>query len=231
MHEEPTPVDVREGVRSGILASIRQDVEKRGGHTARLLLAAGAIGALGAIGLTRMLADHPFDHHPSWHLVVFTAVWASVLVVSLALVFLQVRSPSLPLSYAASVGILGLGIAGICGSFCPDPHFLTWWSGTSMGLSLSRLGGLALCALCFGLVATSFVGIVSGLVVPVPRARPFVRVLLPAAMLTLLLMPGVALQSVDTSGRVLVGWLLGTAIGACVGVAGGVGLRSLVASH
>lgn len=231
MQNERTPADVREGVRSGILASIRQDVEMRGGHTARLLVAAGTIGALGAIGLTRMLADHPFGHHPSWHLVVFTAVWSSVLVVSLALVFLQVRSPSLPLSYAASVGILGLGIAGICGSFCPDPHFLTWWSGTRMGMSLSQVGGLALCALCFGLLATSFVGIISAVVVPGAGGRRFVRILLPAAMLTVLLAPGVALQSVDTSGRVLVGWLLGTAIGACVGVASGVHLRSLVASH
>lgn len=230
MQNERAPTDVREGVRSGILASIRHDVEMRGGHTARLLVAAGTIGALGAIGLTRMLADHPFGHHPSWHLVVFTAVWASLLVVSLALVFLQIRSPSLPISYAASVGILGLGIAGICGSFCPDPHFLTWWSGTRMGRSLSQVGGLAFCALCFGFVATSFVGIVSALIVPRVRGRRF-GILLPAAVLTMLLMPGVALQSVDTSGRVLVAWLLGTAVGACVGVASGLRIRSLVASH
>lgn len=230
MQNERTPADVREGVRSGILASIRQDVEMRGGHTARLLVAAGTIGALGAIGLTRMLTDHPFGHHPSWHLVVFTAVWASVLVVSLALVFLQVRSPSLPLSYAASVGILGLGIAGICGSFCPDPHFLTWWSGTRMGMSLSQLGGLALCALCFGLIATFFVGTVSALIVPRARSR-CTGILLPAAMLTMLLMPGVALQSVDTSGRVLAAWLLGTAVGACLGVASGLRIRSIVTAH
>lgn len=230
MQNERAPTDVREGVRSGILASIRHDVEMRGGHTARLLVAAGTIGALGAIGLTRMLADHPFGHHPSWHLVVFTAVWASLLVVSLALVFLQIRSPSLPISYAASVGILGLGIAGICGSFCPDPHFLTWWSGTRMGRSLSQVGGLAFCALCFGFVATSFVGIVSALIVPRVRGRRF-GILLPAAVLTMLLMPGVALQAVDTSGQVLIAWLLGTAIGAFVGVASGLGFRSLVVPH
>lgn len=230
MQNERTPAEVREGVRSGIVATIRRDVEQRGGRTARLLAAAGTIGALGVIGLTRMLADHPFGHHPSWHLVVFTAVWASLLVVSLALVFLRVRSPSLPLSEAASVGILGLGIAGVCGSFCPDPHFLTWWSGTRIGMSLSQLGGLALCALCFGIIATSFVAIVSALIVPRACGRRF-GILLPAAMLTMLLVPGVALQSVDTSGRVLAAWLLGTAIGACVGVASGLGIRRLVAAQ
>ena len=53
--------------------------------------------------------------------------------------------------------------------------------------------------------------------------------LLPAAVLLVLLLPGVALQSVDTSFGVFVGWLGGTAFGAYLGVAGGILVRQLFA--
>lgn len=229
MQDGETPVELREGVRSGILATLRQDVELRGGRTARLLAAAGVIGVLGALGVTLMLSGHPFGHHPSWHVVVFTAAWAGLLVVGLALVFLQVRTASLPLARSASVGILGLGIAGICGAVCPDQHFLVWWSETGPGGSLSRAGGLALSALCFGLVTTLFVAMVASLLVLGGGRGAAGRSLLPASMLVVLLLPGVALQSVGTSWGVFSGWLLGTAVGAYAGVASGVRLRSLLA--
>ncbi|HPG28712.1 MAG TPA: hypothetical protein PLW10_23980, partial [Myxococcota bacterium] len=58
---ESTPPDLREGVRSGILASIKQDVERRGGRTARLLLAAGGVGVVGAVGIVLLISGHPFS--------------------------------------------------------------------------------------------------------------------------------------------------------------------------
>jgi len=227
IQEERTPPGIREGVRSGILASIQRDVELRGGRTARLLVAAGVVGVLGAVGVTLLVGRHPFDHHPSWHLAVFGAVWAGLLVVSLSIAFLQVRTPSLPLSRAASVGILGLGLAGLCGAVCPDQHFLHWWSGTGLGGSLDSAGGPAAGALCFGLVTTLFFAGVAAFLVLSERQHPPVCPLLPAAMLLVLLAPGVVLQSVGTSPVVLSGWLAGTAVGAWLGVAGGIRVRSL----
>lgn len=223
MDERQTPEDLREGVRSGIVASLKRDVELRGGRTARMLAAAGVIGALGAVGVTLMLSGHPYGHHPSWHVVVFTAVWAGLLVVSLSLVFLQVRSPSLPLASAASVGVVGLGLAGVCGALCPDPHFLAWWSETEVGGWLSRIGGSSLSALCFGLATTLFVGLLSAFAVLGGSGRR-VSPLLPTIALTALLAPGVALQSVGTSVGVFSSWLLGTLGGAYAGVASGVWL-------
>ncbi len=158
MGEERTPPEVREGVRTGILASIRQDVEQRGSRTARFLLAAGVVGVIGAIGATLLLSGHPYDHHPPWHVTVFTTVWAGLLFVSFAIALLQVRTPSLPLARSATVGILGLGLAGICGALCPDQHFLHWWSATSVGQALTETAGLALSALCFGFVTTLVFG-------------------------------------------------------------------------
>ena len=224
MGGESTPPELRESVRSSILATVKRDVELRGGRTARLLVAAGAVGILGAVGITRLLVDHPFGHHPHWHSVVFAAVWCGLLVVSLALAFLQVRTPSLPLARAAAIGILGLGVGGICSAICPDPHFLEWWSTTAVGGRLNASGGLALSALCFGLASSIFFGAVAAFA-GVGR-RP-IQPLLPAAMLLVLLSPGVALQSFDTSWAVFWGWLLGTAAGAYAGVATGIRMRAM----
>lgn len=224
MGGEGTPPELREAVRSSIVATVKRDVELRGGRTARLLVAAGAVGILGAVGITLMLVDHPFGHHPHWHAVVFAAVWCGLLVVSLALAFLQVRTPSLPLARAAAIGILGLGVGGICSAICPDQHFLAWWSTTAVGGRLSASGGLALSALCFGLASSIFFGTVAAFV---GVGRSPIRPLLPAAMLLLLLSPGVALQSFDTSWLVFWAWLLGTAAGAYVGVATGIRMRAM----
>ena len=228
MESEFTPPDLREGVRSGIATAIRRDVELRGGRTARLLAAAGVIGVVGGVGVTLLLSGHPFGHHPPWHVAVFSAVWAGLLVVSFAVVFLQIRTPSLPLARSAFVGILGLGLAGLCGALCPDPHFLVWWSSTGAGAGLAQMGGLALSALCFGVVTALFFAAVSAsLLLGGPRQPP-VRPIIPSMTLFVLLAPGVALQSVDTSLLSFVGWLGGTAAGAYLGVVAGIRSRAIM---
>lgn len=226
MGNERTPTEVREGVRGGILTSIRRDMELRGGRTARLLLAAGVVGVVGAVGVTLLVSGHPFDHHPPWHVTVFSAVWAGLLVVAFAIAFLGVRTPSLPLARAATVGILGLGFAGICSAICPDQHFLNWWIATGIGQPLTKLGGLTLSALCFGLITTCVFGTIAAFLVMRNQGGRSVPPFLPAAALLALLLPGVVLQSVDTQLSAFVGWLLGTAIGAYVGVAVGIWARS-----
>jgi hypothetical protein len=230
MGDRHTPAELREGIHSGILASIQRDVELRGGRTARLLVSAGLIGIVGAIGAVLLISGHPFGHHAPWHVAVFASVWAGLLVVSLSIAFLQVRTPSLPLAHAACVGILGLGLAGICGAACPDQHFLHWWSATGVGRELASVGGHALSALCFGGVTTLFFGAVAAFVALRGSSRPPVRPLIPAAMLLLLLSPGVALQCIDTSWGVFLGWLLGTGGGSYAGVAAGIRLRSFLSA-
>ena len=219
---ERTPTDLREGVRTAILASIEQDTEQRGGRTARRLVTAGLIGVAGAVGVTLTLSGHPYGHHPPWHAVVFGAVWTGLLVVCMALALLGVRTPSLPLARAAGVAMLGLALAGVCGALCPDQHFLTWWSGTALGRALREAGGLPLGALCFGLVTTLAVGAGAALLARGADREPSLRPLLPAAMLLVLLAPGIALQSVDSSWAVFGSWVLGTGAGAYAGVASGI---------
>jgi len=220
MTEKQASADVREGIRSGIVATIRQDVEQRGGRTARRLLAAGLIGVVGALGVTLLVSSHPYGHHPPWHVVVFSTVWAGLLVVSSAVALLDVRTPGLPLARSASIGILGVGLAGICGAVCPDQHFLHWWSATGVGDSIAEHAGLGVSSICFGLVTTLVIGLLSAFLV-LCDGRQAVAPFLPTAVLVVLLTPGVALQSVGTSVGVFAGWLAGTAAGAYVGVAAG----------
>lgn len=225
MGSNQTPLDVREGVRTGIMSALERDTELRGGRTARLLVAAGALGVIGAIGMVRMLSGHPYGHHPSSHVILFTAVWSGLLVVAMALALLQVRTPSMPLARAACVGILGLGIAGACSALCPDQHFLDWWVSTSAGSRLRSMGGLPLSALCFGGITTLVFGTVATIAGLGGRHRGPIGPLLPAAMLLLLLTPGVALQSFGAPALVFVAWLLGTGAGAYAGVALGLAAR------
>lgn len=227
---ERTPIYLREGVKEGVLASIRRDVWHRGGHTARLLVAAGVVGVVGAVGVTLLISTHPLGHHPPWHVAVFSAVWAGLLIVSLAISFLQLRTASFSLAQAAAVGILGLGLAGICGAICPDQHFLHWWAGTPVGAPLSQGGGPALSAMCFGLLITLFIGTVSAVLLIGRSRERSIRPIFPAAVLLVLLAPGVALQSFDTSWAVFWAWILGTGLGAYLGVAAGIRVRELFSS-
>lgn len=228
MENERTPSELRERVRSEIGVSLRRDFDLRSAQTARLLVLAGVGGVAGALGATLLVSGHPFGHHAPWHVAVFSAGWAGLLVVTLAITLLQVRTPSLPLARSATVSLLGLGLAGVCGAACPDPHFLAWWAQTQMGAPIAGIGGLALSAMCFGLVTSLVIGAVAVLLALGRSRGAAMRPTLPASMLLLLLAPGVALQSVGTSWMVFAGWLLGSAGGAYLGVASGLRLRSLL---
>lgn len=228
MENERIPGEVREGVLDGILSSVERDTELRGGRTARLLIGAGAGGVIGAIGATHLISGHALDTHPPWHVAAFGTLWAGLLIVSFAMVLLRVRTPVLPLARSAAVGIVGLGLAGICGAACPDQHFLEWWSATAVGQPLTQAGGLALSALCFGFVTTLLFGAIAAFAVLSDRGPRVVGPLLPAVFLAVLLSPGVVLQSVGTSPVVFLAWLAATAAGAYLGVAGGIRARALL---
>ncbi len=231
MAAEQTPKDLREGVRSGIVAAVERDAELRGGRTARLLAGAGVLGCFGALGMISMLSGHPYGHHPAWHVLVFTALWSGLLVVTFALVMLQVRTPSLPLARSARIGILGLGLAGICSALCPERHFLHWWTATRAGAEFAAAGGLALSALCFGIVSSFAFGAAAAFIAVGSGRRGSLGPLFPGAMLLLLLLPGIALQSFGSSWAVFGSWILGTGAGAYCGIAIGLAARGLLRSR
>lgn len=225
MSSESPPPEVREAVRTGVSAALAHDFELIGARTAGRLAAAGVIGVAGALGATLLVSGHPLAHHPPWHVLVFGTIWAGLLVVSLSLIFLRIRTPGLPIGQAAAVGVVGLGLAGLCSLLCPDPHFLNWWTATAPGAWATASGALAASALCFGFVTTVLIGATAGFLVlrgsPSPTAP-----ILPAVALLLMLEPGIILQAVGASLSVLGGWTLGAGVGSYAGVASGLSLSS-----
>ena len=228
MEESQTPTELRQRVRTDIGASLRHDFELRGGRTVRRLVLAGVVGSAGALGAILLVAGHSFGHHAHWHVAAFSAVWTGLLVVTLAIALLEIRTPSLPLARSATVGLIALGIAGVCGAACPDQHFFAWWSGSPPGGRITEILGLGLSAACFGLVTAAAFGVVATPVALLGFHAKSLRPALPTAFLSLLLSPGVALQSVGNPWTVFAGWLLGTVVGAYLGVAGGMRLRRIL---
>lgn len=225
MDENQTPTELSQRVRTEIGASLRRDFEFRGGRTARRLVLAGVAGIVGALGATLLVVGHSFGHHAPWHVVAFSVTWTGLLVVTLAIALLEIRTPSLPLARSAIVGLIGLGVAGVCGAACPDSHFLVWWSGSPLGGQVTESLGLGISATCFGLVSASAFGVVATLLALLGSHRDALRPALPVAFLSILLLPGVALQSVGTSWAVFAGWMLATVVGTYAGVTGGIRLR------
>ena len=139
--KEHTPPDLREGVRSGILASLERDLAQRGGHTARRLLVAGVIGVVAAVGVTLLLSGHPYGHHPSWHAVMFGAVWTGLLVVCLSLMLLEVRTPSLPLARwamaQASLKATPAPLSPACGYWLPGKRGCTTTAAAGRSAAIS----------------------------------------------------------------------------------------------
>lgn len=229
MNEDQTPTTLSERVRTEIGASLRRDFELRGGRTARRLVLAGVAGVVGALGALLLVAGHSFGHHASWHVVAFSVAWTGLLVVTIAIALLEIRTPSLPLARSAIIGLIGLGVAGICGAACPDSHFLVWWSGSPLGGEVTKSLGLGLSATCFGLVSASAIGAVATLLALLGSHGDALGPAVPVAFLSLLLFPGVALQSVGTSWAVFAGWLLATILGSYAGVTGGIRVRRTLA--
>jgi len=222
---------VRDAVRAGIVYSLEQDVERRGGRTAGLLAVAGFAGVLAAAGATSLIAAHPFDHHPPWHATLTSIAWAGLLVVAFAIALLRVRTPAWPLAHAALVGLIGVGAAGVCGALCPDRHFLAWWSGTAAGRSIASLVGPEMGVACFGVVATFAIGAISAFLPPPPRTDETAHWIAAVSTLVALLLPAIVLQWFGEPAGILVGWIFGAIVGAGCGVAVGIGARRLLSFH
>jgi hypothetical protein len=172
-----------------------------------------------------LVVTHPFDHHPSWHELVFSAVWTGLLVVSFCLMLLRVQTPEVPLGRAAAVGLVGLGLAGLCSLLCPDPHVMSWWLESRAGSAIAAQTSTWGSALCFGF-ATVFLFALAPATLWLPRSAP--ARLAASGLLTLLLAPAVLLESIGLPLPVFAAWMGASAVGSYAGVSSGVQLKELL---
>jgi hypothetical protein len=190
---------VREGVRDALLRALSEDFDRIGLRTALRLIAAGSMGVAGAVGTTLAVTVQGSRLHDAWHLAVCGTVWTGLLVVGLSLLLLRIRTPTMAVGRAAAAGVLGLALAAACSALCPEPRFLDWWVTTALGGWARVAGGLAVSALLLGLVTTLLFGSATAFLVLRERRPTAWSPFLPAAILVVLLAPGVALHSVGTS--------------------------------
>ena len=118
-----------------------------------------------------------------------------------------------------------MGIAGLCCAICPDSNCLDWWSKTALSEALTAAGGFGFSAVCFGFATSVIFGTGAALLAP-DGGRGSLPPLLPAIMMVLLLAPGLILQAFGTTWLALAGWVLGTTLGAYVGVWIGLATRA-----
>jgi len=192
---------------------------------------AGFAGVMAAAGATSLIAAHPFDHHPPWHATLASIAWAGMLVVAFAIVLLRIRTPGWPLAHAALVGLIGVGVAGLCGALCPDRHFLTWWSGTEAGRTIDGAVGSAAGVVCFGVITTLVIGSIAAFLPPPPRTDDRSPWIAATSTLVVLLLPAIVLQWFGQSAAILVGWIAGTIVGTGIGVAVGIKGRCALAPN
>lgn len=225
--DRPTPPDLRERVRGAIGAALARDAEHRAGRTGRRLAVAGILGVAGALAITWLVAAHPMDHHPNWHEGFYSTVWAGLLVVTLALGSLDVRTPLWPIANAARAAVLALAIAGLCAWRCPDQHFLRWWSTTRLGGWIFRAtDSPPWTAFCLGSLAAAAFALLAALVT-MPRCAGRARAwAATTALVALVQAPGIALQSTGEPASVFAGWIGGALLGSAAGVAAAAALRT-----
>ncbi len=215
---ERDSLELREGVRRGIVDALAVDLDRTSTRTAALLAAAGVLGLAGAVGAVVLFAGHGHPNGHGWHLAVCAAAWTGLLVECFAVVLLRIRVRRIPLAQGCALALLGLALAGGLGAVCPDPHYLDWWHSTSAGSLAHGLGGQAGSALCLGVCSALFVGAGATLILTL-RGVALRGALLPGSLLFLLLWPAVILQSVGSSLSVLALWSAGLLAGSYAGVA------------
>lgn len=214
---DPTPDDLKAGVREGILSALDRDIDRSGRAVARRLAAAGVLGVFTAILSLSLFSGVSLEWGHGVCLAVCAAAWAGLLVECFAIVLLRIEGGTLSLPHAVTLGLVGLGLAGGMALVCPHPHYLIWWQGTTLGAFAGNVAGDAGAAFSLGAVAALFIGVGASAVARWRTGRvPHSAVA--TALLFLLLWPAILLQSVGLPVAVFVAWTAGTALGSLVGI-------------
>jgi hypothetical protein len=218
--------DIREGVRQGVRDALAADVDRTSAGTAARLTAAGVLGLGAAAAVVTLFSRGSPEHVDRLQLALCAVAWSGVLVIAFALILLRVGSRRLPLADAATLGVLGLGLAALLTFVCPDPRIMEWWMTTPLGRVAEAKLGVGASALCLGLCTALVSGAGASLFFAF-RGRTLGGVHLPALLLFLMLWPAVVVQSLGGSASSFAAWSVGLAAGAWAGVALGLGISRL----
>jgi hypothetical protein len=222
----PTPGNLREGVREGILGALREDLDRTSGATTRSLALAGVLGVATAIGAVVLFSGGTLASVHGWHLAFCAAAWAGILVECFLVVLLRIKGRRLSLGHATTLALVGFVTAAALGLLCPHPHYLEWWNATRAGGAAASFGGDLGSAFCFGLGLAVVIALGASLVANFRNTSPR-SVGLSAMLLFLLMWPAMILQFSNLAASVFAAGTLGLSAGIGLGLGAGVGIDRL----
>jgi hypothetical protein len=222
----PTPGNLREGVREGILGALREDLDRTSGATTRSLALAGVLGIATAIGAVILFSGGTLASIHGWHLAFCAAAWSAILVECFLVVLLRIRGRRLSVGHATTLALVGFLTAAALGVMCPHPHYIEWWNATRVGGVAARFAGDAGSAFCFGLCLAGAIALGASLIANFRSTAPR-SVWLSATLLFLLMWPALILQFSKASAADFAAGTLGLSVGICLGLGLGVGVDRL----
>jgi hypothetical protein len=166
---------------------------------------------------------------PQGHLFFCAAIFTGLLVGAFSWIYSATAVNGVHLDAAARVGVLALAITVAGTTLCPEFHVLSWWDASAPGRLITRLLGPGGSSLVFGFGYGLFPGFLAALFGGRMLAeRPLANALVAAAVVFLLALPVIVLQSAPFTSGVIASWMAGTAAGAVCGVLGAVRVRQRV---
>jgi len=187
-----------------------------------LLVAAATLALLGGLVWGSTL--------PRGHLFFCAAMYTGLLVGAFSWVYSATTVNGVHLDGAARVGLLALAITVAATTACPELHVLAWWDRSAMGQWFTHLLGAGGSSVVFGFAYGLFPGFLAALFGGQLIAdRPLANGLVAGAVVFLLAIPVIYLQSSPFTAGVVASWLVGTAVGTLCGVFGAMRVRQRVA--
>ncbi len=228
----PTPA-VAARARSAVLAAMvaeeRTAARRRRFEAARmplavlssLLVTAATLALLGGLVWGSAL--------PGGHLFFCAAIYTGLLVAAFSWIYSATTIGGVHLDTASRVGVIALAITIAATTMCPQFHVLAWWDRSAVGTLLSRLLGAGASSLVFGFGY----GLVPGFLAALfggrlAAERPLANGLVAAAVVFLLALPVIYLQTAPFTSGVIASWVAGIAAGTLCGVFGAQRVRRRV---
>ncbi len=167
---------------------------------------------------------------PRGHLFFCAAIYTGLLVGAFSWIYSASTVNGVHLDAAARVGVLALAITVAATTACPELHVLAWWDRSYFGHVCTSLLGAGGSSVVFGFGYGLFPGFLAALFGGQLLAdRPMANGLVAVAVVVLLAMPVIYLQSSPFTSGVMASWLAGTTVGTLCGVFGAMRVRQRVA--
>lgn len=227
------PTAVKEQARKAVLRSM---AEERTSMARRRWLKLGevplAVGSgLLVAGATLLLLDGLIwgSTLQQGHMYCCAAMFTSLLVGAFSWIYSATTVNGVHLDVAARIGVLALAITVAATTACPELQVLAWWDRSAVGSMFTELLGVGGSSLVFGFIYGFSPGFLAALFGGQMRAeRPIANGLVAVAVVFLLAIPVIYLQSAPFTSGVLGSWLAGTGAGTLFGVFGALRVRQRV---